>query len=715
MNKSKKANFLFIGLLLLVAIIAFWQVATFKNCVKWDFLSISFPWRFFISENIQSGLVPLWSPYARLGFPLYFDPQTWYPISYVISGLWEYSLFSIQLEFIFHIFMAGVGMYFVAKQFVDKEIYCFIAAVIFMLSGFFVGNAQHLGWIVSGAWIPFIFNSYLNFIKKKSYLSVFSIVLFLSLLFSGGYFPFFLTTIYTIVVLFAYKIFILLKTKQSKLLKEFILKNLVFSTLFIIVNLVVIFSLFETISNIPRGGGITLEKALGQSIEPKGLITFLFPFSTVFGNTQFWGDSVSVMNSYFGFIPFFLFLYGIFVKKTKKEKVLLFIGIFAFLITMGHIFPMRKILFYVLPGFKFFRFPSLFRYFGIFAFSIFSVSILKKITTNNDKYKIIKKSLISLILIYFSFLIILIVSNHSKIDLKQILIYPNDLSFIQTIIIQGSIQLLFLVLFALFFIKIKKSSIRIILLTIIFVIDMIIAVQLNVPFTVVSEKAKTYELQAKLNELPKSFPIPDNSELISKINDKKKGLSPLWKNINYFHKRTAYDGIGPYQLNNFTEFEESGLFPELLQNNLFYFADTIVRIDQIDTVFVKENSTGIVLTNNSILLNTQITNYNNSIEITSFSPQLIELDLSCSDNSVLVFMQNHYPNWNVYIDDKKSEIYEVNYSLQAIILPKGSHKVRYEFKNTKITYAFFVSFFSFGIIILVITFLFLRDRFIKRQ
>ncbi|MEA3450747.1 MAG: hypothetical protein U9Q83_02455, partial [Bacteroidota bacterium] len=99
-DNNKKGDAKYLIIIFFVAIIAFWQVTFFQNVLKWDFLSITVPWRFFIGENIQNGMLPLWSPYAKLGFPLYFDPQTWYPVSWFISSVFGYSIYSVHLEFI---------------------------------------------------------------------------------------------------------------------------------------------------------------------------------------------------------------------------------------------------------------------------------------------------------------------------------------------------------------------------------------------------------------------------------------------------------------------------------------------------------------------------------------------------------------------------------------------------------------------------------------
>ena len=176
-KKLVNKDYFYIILLFAIAIFSFWQIVTFRNCLKWDFMDISFPWRYYIGECLQNNILPLWSPFAKLGFSQYLDPQTWYPISWLLGYLFGYSIYTIQLEFVLHIFIAGLGIYYLSKHFTSEKKIQFFSAVIFMLSGFFISNAQHLGWIVSGAWIPLILYFYLNIFKTKSFLSVLSFVL----------------------------------------------------------------------------------------------------------------------------------------------------------------------------------------------------------------------------------------------------------------------------------------------------------------------------------------------------------------------------------------------------------------------------------------------------------------------------------------------------------------------------------------------------------
>src|SRR3972149_5755237 len=144
-------------LLLLLTLFGYWQVAFMQYSMKWDMIDQFYPWRFFIGECLQNSILPLWNPYQCLGYPIHADPQSgaWYPFVWIIGLLSRYGLYSNQLEFVLHVFLAGVGMYKLANGLKLPNKVALLMAMSYLCSGFFVGNAQHFTFIISSAWVPF--------------------------------------------------------------------------------------------------------------------------------------------------------------------------------------------------------------------------------------------------------------------------------------------------------------------------------------------------------------------------------------------------------------------------------------------------------------------------------------------------------------------------------------------------------------------------------
>ena len=93
------------------------------------------------------------------------------------------------------------------------------------------------------------------------------------------------------------------------------------------------------------------------------------------------------------------------------------------------------------------------------------------------------------------------------------------------------------------------------------------------------------------------------------------------------------------------------------------------------------------------------------LRIASFNPN--EIAIETSDNSTgkyLVYVQNHHPSWNVYIDAKEAEVVLVSETFMAVEIPKGKHTIEYKFEPTTIVQASYV---SLSTLVLIILFLFI--------
>ncbi len=148
----KKGGFI---LLALVTVIAFWQLFFLQNGMKWDFVDAFLPSRYFFSESILNNQFPLWNPYLLYGTPIYadlvsvFNPEFW-----IIGNMFGYSNISLQFVFLAYIFIAGVSFFYFLKQFNSDYKISIGLSVAYMLSGFVIGNSQHVAFVCGYALIP---------------------------------------------------------------------------------------------------------------------------------------------------------------------------------------------------------------------------------------------------------------------------------------------------------------------------------------------------------------------------------------------------------------------------------------------------------------------------------------------------------------------------------------------------------------------------------
>ena len=68
------------------------------------------------------------------------------------------------------------------------------------------------------------------------------------------------------------------------------------------------------------------------------------------------------------------------------------------------------------------------------------------------------------------------------------------------------------------------------------------------------------------------------------------------------------------------------------------------------------------------------------IEITEYKTRKISLKATMATDGFVVLSEKYYPGWNAFVDGKKAKIYQANYTLQALALPKGAHEIALRFQ-----------------------------------
>ena len=138
-------------LLLLISILAYWEISLLQFSVKWDMLDVILPWRFHVGECLRHYCFPFWNPYQSAGYPIHADLQcpTWYPETILIGSIIGYSNITLHILFTLYIFIAGLGIFKLTKHFGTDNLPAFISGFAFILTGIFVSHAQHLFIIVS--------------------------------------------------------------------------------------------------------------------------------------------------------------------------------------------------------------------------------------------------------------------------------------------------------------------------------------------------------------------------------------------------------------------------------------------------------------------------------------------------------------------------------------------------------------------------------------
>ena len=125
--------------------------------------------------------------------------------------------------------------------------------------------------------------------------------------------------------------------------------------------------------------------------------------------------------------------------------------------------------------------------------------------------------------------------------------------------------------------------------------------------------------------------------------------------------------------------------PDVLGNA--WSVDSLMTVDTADDLLIKLKETDIskvALALNNSIKSSVSRKYNSGdlvkIEKTKISSSHINYDFESLSDQLIVFSEIYYPSgWEVYIDDVKSDYFDINYILRGMVIPSGVHKIDFHF------------------------------------
>ena len=696
--------------LFLVAILSFWQVFFLQNGLKWDVIDSFLPARYFVSESLRNGVVPLWNPYLFLGTPSYGDMVSiWNPEVWFVSLFTTFSNITLQFVFVAYIFIAGWGMFKLLQHFKVAKPFAFAGGVAYMLSGFMIGNAQNLSAIAGAAWIPFVVLYYWRFLQATNWKNLFPLLFFLYLMVFNGYPGLTIILGYLLLSFFVVELIVKIKRKEKWL--QFLKFHFFLGLLLSGISAVLVVSFFQVAPFIGQYGGGALQWAQMHPFSPHALITFLLPLAGV-KSSEYFATDISMTNIYVGVLTLVFFLASLFFKKNRFLWIITIFGLISLLASFGEYLPVRGWFFHYLPFMNVFRYPAFFRLFVIFAVVFLAFYSLETLLSQKKIFLLISVSVVSGILIYFAAIHFSGV-YFSKLNLLDASIPFSKrlaaLSFNDAIFFQSVFQLGFIGLSITLWGWLRKKRVWNWTLSILVIVDLMVAAQINSSFTVYSDK-NPEALAKKISELPMGYPLPSDREVVYNTEESGKFM-PVWRNTNLFHKRVSPYGFGSFVLKDYTYFTDS--FPafskRVFHHPSAYFSSQILPINQMsdtcgdkNALFVRQS----VIDSYKDYFQHPTANSANKIIWQAFSPNRIKLIAKTASPQVLVLMQNYFPYWKVLIDGKPAEAFPSNLTLLSVFIPKGTHIVSFSFEPPLVKWAFY-----FGMILLLVLFLFYAFRY----
>ena len=700
MKPLSRHSFVYSGLPYLYAgmliIAGYWQISFFTAAFKWDMIDVVFPFRYYFSQCIRSGIFPFWNPFQQTGSPFFADLQvpTYNPELLYTSLLGGYSIYTMHILFIGYLLVSATGMYRLSFYFNKNKNASFTAALAYVFSGYVVAHAQHFFLLVGMAWIPFVILSYIKLNQNLNLVSAIKASLFAFLMITGAYQALSITLMYLLILLFVYFVWKALAAKNRTRILRIFKFNLLFALPLLLLTLPLIVSTVEIFPSVERlASGIGLHKSLTQELPFTALFSFLVPFSTVTKTNFFHHADISLINFYFGTVMLLFFVVSWFKKHSFLEYIILFFGILIFSMSFGFL-PVRKWMWEYIPLMNSFKYASYLSIFGIMGFILAAAGYFASFEKNvaSERKKIMAAA--AVFAAFYVFLIFYSLDKISPVSLRHLLPFNNadpffqQATFYQSVFIQSFLDVLVIagVFIALVFYKKMKRPVTVIM--VLLAGDLLMATQMNMYTTAVDTKYTPRDLQTSINLSPKGFPVPVNDKII--FNDLLHAFfAPFWRNTYIFTKQISFTGFSSFRLNSYNKIDR---YPHLkravLNHPLFYFSDTVIPLSKFRDKAIHDNNAQYLFVSGhdfKILSRKKVKpDPSGVIRIKKFTPNEVVISTRNRSNQFLTRLQTRFKGWTSYIDKKPVPVYTSNFNYGTLFLPKGKHIVTYRYKNNTV-------------------------------
>jgi hypothetical protein len=658
-------------LLLVITLAAWWPLSLNLLSLKNDALVQYLAYRYHLSESIQNGFLPFWSPYLYTGFPIHADMQgeTWNPIVIVLSLLTRYNMSVLQWEVLIYLYVAALGMYRLVRHFGALPLTGIVAAAAFVSCGYMTDSVSVVPWIPSAAFMPFIILYFLKLLDSPSLVNAVKYSAAVILQFLCGYPSFFIFLSYLLLIGFTCWAVARWRKGEKKVILHAAGFLAVAYGLFALICSPALVSYYEFLPYYSRGSGLGWEKGQSNPFPPQH--TWSFILANAFSKVDRWMTDISMRNGYFGMF-LFLFLLGLRSIKGFRMQVLA-LTLFCFLFSMGAFTPVQKFCFDHVPLMNTFRHPGTIR-----VFTTIGILLLASFTLDEFFRGAAKRWLPAYAGMTGFLLLMIIILNLGKVSFGS-LIPPqfspaglkgwlDALDMNSMFFVVELLQLVFIGLFLFSWWKRKGPKV----FAVLFIMNSLLFGWIGLPFTSVS-KERTSSVNGYLASFPDGYPLPDpKASVEAEVISDSIIISPYGYHNFYNKKITIQDEIITPTLNK--DYED---FLNRFHLRRAFRGAPFVFIGQPDA-----RETGIMFPIDSSLF---------EIKVTSFTPNAFAFGVNKQGNGIFFIFQQYNHNWNAFVNGKPVEIRKANMAFMSVDVPEGHSVVEFRYRPQKVIAAMIVS------------------------
>jgi hypothetical protein len=687
MNPSKQANsrrdYL---VLLVVTLIAWWPLSLNFLSLKNDALVQYIAYRYHLSEAMQNGQLPFWSPYLYTGFPIHADMQgeVWNPIVLLLSGITRYNMSVFQWEVLIYLYLGAVGSYRLGSYLGWLSPTKLALAIAFVCCGYMTDSVSVVPWIPSAAFVPFIILYFLRLLERPSAIAGIKLSVAVSLQFLCGYPSFFIFLSY--LLLFGFIAWAVKRWREGdkKIIRRAVSFLALAYGLFVLLCSPALVSYYDFLPYYSRGSGLDWQKAQSNPFPP--LHSFSYILANAFSKNDSGFTDISMRNAYTGLFVFLFFVGGLFRLRGFRLLVAALTA-FSFLFSLGASTPVQEFSYRFLPFMDTFRHPGTIRVFttiGILLLAAFQMDVFFRGEKQKWAVKAVYAIGAGLIVLIGWLLFSGSIStgwtlSGSPAGMKQLL---DRLTFHDMLLFISLAQLAFVGLF-LFYYR-KKFSTRV--FVVLFALNSLVFGWIGLPFTAVS-KERTAAVNGYIASFPDGYPLPDvRASVEAEVVSDTIVISPYGYHNFYNKKITIQDEIITPTLNS--DYEDF--------LNRF---DLRSSFTGVPFIFVADT-----LRNDSLLY-PAAGQY--AIRVKSFKPNRFVFEVTSNGTGPLFIFQQYNHNWEAKVNGEETPVTKSNIAFMSVSVPQGRSTVEFSYRPVNVYRGMMVS----GLVILVLLYYFvLRKR-----
>ena len=681
-----------------------------------DYHFITYPFRYFLSQAYQQGVIPYWTPnvYGGMPFMSLFHPGVFYPPSLLF--FLKDTVLAINLFYFFHFLILGVSVFLLGKLWNLSFAARLCSSVTGMLSGFILGSVLLSNYFMAAVWLPLIFWLYQKYRKEKhlGYFVGAVLIIATQMLASCPE-----ISVMTVGLLFLHELWFIHKEQGVTAYLRMTLSLGLAVVLALGISALQLWPSAKLMPHSPRSLGMNFDIHSIWSLELPKLATLVLSPGYIGDSST--GDFLYgfLHTIHMGLLALVFIVIGFFFRREKPIGFWLVIFLFGLWFALGKYNPFYEYVYNSVPLLKLFRFPSKYFYVSSFAAIFLTGYVLDYILRHTGSRSLKITPVLSVLIIIFGLVAILGVWQ-------------------PTLGIENSMAILFvfgLVYIFFYFGKLKKTFFVTVVLLLIFIdlsvkgfkilplIDRSFYDEKPVYMKYLKDSFGKYRIfSGSIQRDPVVLGFPNAPSALHNVKAMKQYLAPYTGMVYGVENVLGRRGLGlglKYQLiwisilrkshpemrlrilersnvgywinlDQETHFNAEGE-PEILPDRIHVLKKALPRAYLVPGMRVMEENA--VLNTyyaasfdplQEVLL-TEPTEFQPSdyfqgqVERVDYRPNHVTLKTRQEGNGFLVLNDTYFPGWTVTVDGQKRTILKANHYYRAVQLGPGEHTLEFDY------------------------------------